>query len=97
MITAGHARALLTHPEPERALKAVLANGLSVRATEALAHQGPELTPRHRDPDMVKMQRELSGLLGLTVEISGTYDRGMVRVGYASRDQLEGVLTLLRG
>jgi ParB family chromosome partitioning protein len=36
-ITAGHARAILSAPEPEKLLKAVLANGLSVRDTEKLA------------------------------------------------------------
>lgn len=36
-ITAGHARAILSAPEPEKILKAVLAGGLSVRDTERLA------------------------------------------------------------
>jgi ParB family chromosome partitioning protein len=36
-VTAGHARALLSHPEPDQALDSVLARGLSVRETEALA------------------------------------------------------------
>jgi ParB family chromosome partitioning protein len=36
-ITAGHARAVLSAPEPEKLLKAVLAGGLSVRDTEKLA------------------------------------------------------------
>lgn len=96
-VTAGHARALLAHPAPEHALATVIANGLSVRATEALAsEQRSERTPRPRDPDMLAIERELSGLLGLRIEIAGSYGRGAVRILYASADQLEGVLLKLR-
>ena len=35
-ISAGHARALLTHPDPARATLAVISQGLNVRQTEAL-------------------------------------------------------------
>lgn len=97
-VTAGHARALLAHPAPEQALGLVVANGLSVRATEALASEQkkPDRAPRPRDPDMLSMQRELSGLLGLKIEIGGSYERGVVRIAYASSDQLEGILARLR-
>ena len=36
-LSAGHARALLTSPNPERLAEVVLKEGLSVRATEKLA------------------------------------------------------------
>jgi ParB family chromosome partitioning protein len=96
-VTAGHARALLAHPAPEQALATVIANGLSVRATEALASERrPDRTPRPRDPDLMAAERELAGLLGLRVEIAGSYGKGVVRIAYANPDQLEGVLTKLR-
>ncbi len=96
-VTAGHARALLTHPDPERALAAVIANGLSVRATEALAaERRAERTPRPRDPDLVALEHELSAALGLRIEIAGMVDRGTVRIAYGSAEQLEGVLQKLR-
>ncbi len=97
-LTAGHARALLAHPAPERALSTVLANGLSVRATEALAadQRLPDRSPRPRDQDMLAVEREISALLGLRIEIAGSQGRGVVRIAYASPDQLEGVLTRLR-
>ncbi len=37
LLSAGHARALLLHPQPEQAAASVIAKGLSVRQTEALA------------------------------------------------------------
>ena len=97
-ITAGHARALLAHPTPEQALDTVIANGLSVRATEALASKArpPDRTPRQRDPDIHAMERELAGHLGLKVEIAGSYERGVVRIAYVGTDQLEAILARLR-
>jgi ParB family transcriptional regulator, chromosome partitioning protein len=97
-VTAGHARALLAHPAPEQALGTVIANGLSVRATEALAsdQRRPNRIAPPRDPDMLAIERELSSLLGLRIEIAGSYGRGVVRIAYVNPDQLEGVLTRLR-
>lgn len=96
-VTAGHARALLSHPAPEHALAAVIANGLSVRATEALASERrPDRAPRPRDPDLVALEGEMSRLLGLRIEIAGSLERGVVRIGYTGADQLEGVLSKLR-
>lgn len=96
-VTAGHARALLVHPHPEHALAAVIANDLSVRATEALASEHrPDRSPRPRDPDLMALESEISRLLGLRIEIVGSVGRGAVRIGYTSADQLEGVLTKLR-
>jgi len=45
---------------------------------------------------MITLERELSELLGLRIEIAGSYGRGVVRIAYATPDQLEGVLTRLR-
>ena len=97
-ITAGHARALLAHPTPEQALDTVIANGLSVRATEALASKArpPDRIPRQRDPDIHAVERELAGHLGLKVEIAGSYERGVVRIAYVGTDQLEAILARLR-
>ncbi len=53
-VSAGHARALLAHRSPETALQQVLAAGLSVRQTEALAardaRQGADPGPRFATP-----------------------------------------------
>jgi len=96
-VTAGHARALLAHPAPEHALATVIAKGLSVRATEALASaQHLDRTPRPHDPDLMALESEMSRVLGLRIEIAGSVERGVVRIGYTSADQLEGLLSKLR-
>lgn len=100
-LTAGHARALLTHPEPERAALAVIARGLNVRQTEALASRYGKASgtarPRERDPDLEALERDLAERLGLRIQIShaGPSGAGTVRIEYRSLDQLDGLIALL--
>ncbi|GAN76000.1 chromosome partitioning nuclease protein ParB [Acidisphaera rubrifaciens HS-AP3] len=95
-LSAGHARALLTHPDPERAARTVIDRGLNVRQTEALAQRGTEpIAPRPRDPATEALARELTERLGLKVEISFDGARGSVRLHYRDLDQLDGILRLL--
>lgn len=100
VLTAGHARALLAHPEPAKAALAVIARGLSVRQTEALA-PGRSTRPTAaapgaaKDPETVALERELSERLGLRVEIAFDGKGGAVRIQYRSLDQLDGIVTLL--
>lgn len=84
-LSAGHARALLTSPDPVALAEQVVAKGLSVRQTEALANQQPGKTPKagkegsapkvakgnsaYRDADVEALERDLSNLLGLRVVI----------------------------
>ncbi|HET7880569.1 MAG TPA: ParB/RepB/Spo0J family partition protein, partial [Acetobacteraceae bacterium] len=85
-ITAGHARALLTHPMPESALRQVIDRQLSVRQTEALAaaRQPPgERTLaddllRGRGPDAAALETALSEQLGLTVKVTFNGRRGTI-------------------
>ena len=65
LLSAGHARALLTHPEPEKAANTVLAGNLTVRQTEALASRKAPLVPppqpsKPSDPDREALQQELT-------------------------------------
>ena len=101
-ISAGHARALLTHPDPARATLAVIAQGLNVRQTEALAaRQADEDRPsksreaQAKDPDVQSLERDLQEKLGLAVSIRPRGPGGIVQLTYKSPDQLEGLLALL--
>jgi ParB family transcriptional regulator, chromosome partitioning protein len=97
-VSAGHARALLAHPAPEAALGIVLARGLSVRQTEALAARKPrpEVAVREKDPNVAALERELAAGLGLRVEIATNGRGGTVRIHYEDLDQLDLLLTQLR-
>ncbi len=97
-ISAGHARALLAHPDPEAALAVVLLRRLSVRQAEALAaaKPRPEPTPKARDPNLKALEDELTSRLGLRVEISQDEIAGTVRIHYRDLDQLEFLVAQLR-
>ena len=101
-ISAGHARALLTHPDPARAALAVIAQGLNVRQTEALTARQSDgdglAKPREarvKDPDVLTLERDLQERLGVAVSISSKGDGGVLQFTYKHPDQLEGLLALL--
>jgi ParB family chromosome partitioning protein len=102
-LTAGHARALLAHPDPARAALQVIARGLNVRQTEALAADRPARDDgapattriRSKDAETQALEAELSGRLGLKVEIAFDGKGGTVRIHYRSLDQLDGLVALL--
>jgi ParB family chromosome partitioning protein len=102
-LSAGHARALVNHSDPEGAARAIISRGLSVRQTEALATQPQrESTASRRrdalkpnDPVVDSLARRVSECLGLRVEIAWDGRGGNVRVQYRDLEQLEGVCALL--
>lgn len=102
-LSPGHARALLAHPEPEKAALAVIARGLNVRQTEALASRKAEYTvagahaAKTKDPETQALERDLAARLGLKVDIVFDGKGGTIRLHYRSLDQLDGIVRLLNG
>jgi ParB family chromosome partitioning protein len=100
-LTAGHARALLAHPEPEKAALAVIAGNLTVRQTEALASRKPPppvpaaTMAREPDPDHAALEQELSEKLGLRVQLIHQGGAGHVRIHFRTLDQLDSLIQLL--
>ncbi len=104
-IEMGHARALLglADPAQSQAARQVVARGLSVRETERLVRRlksqdETKAPPRSRpDPDIRRLQDELSERLGAAVRIQpGSRGRGRLVIDYASLDQLDGILERIR-
>ncbi len=104
-IEMGHARALIGVDDAERIANEVVAKGLSVRATEALAKRAKQpgrveyksMPERGSDADIALLERQLSQLLGLKVAISHKRGAGTIGVDYASLDQLDMVCQRLSG
>jgi ParB family chromosome partitioning protein len=99
-LTPGHARALLAHPEPEKAALAVIARGLNVRQTEALSSRkaskdAETFAKPERDPETEALERDLAGKLGLKVEIGFDGKGGTLKITYRTLDQLDGLIALL--
>jgi ParB family chromosome partitioning protein len=95
-LSAGHARALVTAPDPVALAKRIIEEGLSVRQAEALA-QAPQRhnstqRPRsgvEKDPDTKALERLLSDITGLKVGISHRERGGEVKIAYRSLEQLD--------
>jgi ParB family transcriptional regulator, chromosome partitioning protein len=98
-ISAGHARALLTAADPEALAAEIVRRGLNVRATERLVQRRSEMPrPKRRvlDADTAALERELGASLGLRVTFEPKKRGGALTLHYASHDQLDRILDLLR-
>ena len=106
-LSAGHARALITSEDPSGLAKQVVAQGLSVRATEALAKRktdtdkGERAKPRagasEKDADTKALEDDLSAAIGLPVQIThkAGSEAGQLSIRYASLDQLDEICRIL--
>ncbi|MCU0837548.1 MAG: ParB/RepB/Spo0J family partition protein, partial [Rhodospirillales bacterium] len=109
LLTAGHARALLAAADPEVLARTVARRALNVRQTERLVAQsrgdGPAARSQRRrsapgalaakTADIAALERDLSGRLGLTVEIRHRAGAGSVVLHYRSLEQLDDILKRL--
>jgi ParB family chromosome partitioning protein len=108
-LSAGHARALLTAPDPEALAKTVTGRNLSVRETERMANEAkdvrkPPAKPAPAAPagktaakhaDLLALERDMTERLGLRVTIDGQGSSGTLAIAYKSIDQLDGILEKL--
>lgn len=99
LLSAGHARALLAHRDAVAAADIVIARGLNVRQTEALARQTQSpltaVSAPPRDNELVRLERELATRLGLKVKIDFNGKGGTLRLDYQSLDQFDALMRLL--
>ncbi|MBC7156291.1 MAG: ParB/RepB/Spo0J family partition protein [Rhodobacteraceae bacterium] len=100
-LSAGHARALITTGDPAALARQVVARGLSVRQTEALARK-PATAPRaaaprrHKDADTAALEGDLAAHLGVPVSIEHANDgSGRLSLRYRNLDELDGLCRLL--
>lgn len=105
-LSNGHARALISLPDPSAAAKRIIAEGLNVRQTEALAHeegvperapQKPRTTPGKaaKDADTVALEKRVSDALGLKVSVEHRDPGGVVQIKYRDLDQLDEIIKKL--
>ncbi|MDR3429845.1 ParB/RepB/Spo0J family partition protein [Silvimonas sp.] len=99
----GHARALLALPTLKQidTARTVALKGLSVRETEALVQrllqEVPAREEKKADPDITRLEEEVSSRLGSTVAIKhGKRGNGKLMIDYTSLDDLDRLLALLK-
>lgn len=108
MLSMGHARAIITAPDPEALAEETIRRGLSVRETERLARGAKPVVdgaspgraapaPKGGDADILALERQLSDMIGLRVQIADAGPGGAVTLHYASLDQLDMICQRLSG
>lgn len=106
-LTAGHARAIASAPDPTALARQVIDKGLSVRDAEALARRTPNAEgevrgraagsrpARTKDTDTQALEADLSSVLGLDVEIDHRGGTGALTIRYATLEQLDDLCNRL--
>ncbi len=102
-IEMGHARALLgvSGITQSKLAKETARRGLSVRETEQLVRKtlNPPKKPKRisKDPDIRKLETNLSEKLGASVNIRQTSSsKGRLEISYSSLDELDGILSRIQ-
>jgi ParB family chromosome partitioning protein len=105
-LSSGHARAILTAPDPRGLAQKAISEGLNVREVERLAQiakdekHGPRasvIASEAKSADTRALEQSLSNALGLEVTITDKNGAGEVKIGYKSLEQLDDVIRRLRG
>ena len=99
-VEMGHARALLSLDsyDQEKMARRVVAKGLSVRQTEALVRKmltggsTVEKKTHSSDPDLMRLERDLSDKVGAPVNITNNKGKGQLVIKYSNIDELQGIL-----
>lgn len=102
-LSAGHARALVSTPDPVVLAKTIAQKGMSVRDAEKLAQNhikaqqapAPAEVRESKDSDTIALERSLSDRLGLSVLINHKGGGGQLKINYKTLDQLEEICRLL--
>ena len=106
VLSAGHARALLVLSDPEdqdKLASRIVAEGLSVRATEEIVAVGiPENSTRSRTPrrnltapGLAELAERLSDKLDTRVRVQAGSQRGKVIIEFATLDDLRRIVDLI--
>lgn len=107
-LSAGHARALITAPNPAALADQIVAEGLNVRQAEALARRAAD-GPKGRTPaaasagsegsaDVAALEQDLADALGLKVQLADRGCKGELTISYGTLEQLDDLCRrLMRG
>ncbi|MDO8445321.1 MAG: ParB/RepB/Spo0J family partition protein [Deltaproteobacteria bacterium] len=104
VVSTGHAKAILGLETPQRQIEAhavVVKKGLSVRETESLvkriAKGQPVKKVQKASADIDRLQEGLMRSLCTKVRIAGSGRKGKIVIEYYSSDELDRLVSILRG
>ena len=101
-LTAGHARALITMEDAEKAARKIVDEGLSVREAEQLARSATSKSPIKRraltkDADTRSLEADLAASLGAKVSINQKpgKENGTLSITFKNLEELDGICKIL--
>jgi len=106
-LSLGHAKAIISMPDPIETAEMIMDQGLSVRATENYVKRykdgaphilgGALRTPEAKDPNIKALEQRLTDILGLKVDLRHKGPGGALKIKYKTGAQLDEVVKRLRG
>lgn len=107
-LSPGHARNLVNNPNAEHMAHQIIAEGMNVRATEALRQQKKNpmtknvvpikanlIEPSAMSEDIAALAKRLQDILHMKVKISASATGGSVTISFYSYDQLDDLIQRL--
>ncbi len=98
-LSAGHARTLIGLPDAEERAREIVEGALNVRQAEqrSKAKKPTSHKPVVEDPNIKELERSLSNLLGLKVQVLDKPEKGgEVRISYKTLEQLDALIHRLK-
>jgi len=101
-ISTGHARAIISAPDPLALADEIAEKSLNVRQAEdwvrRLKKQSDSASTKklYKDPDTQAAEEKLADALGLRVDLNHKGPGGSLKVSYRTHEQLERLLKLLQ-
>jgi len=96
LLSTGHARALLNCEAPVDVAKQIIKKGLNVRQTESLVKtagvKARSKAKKEKDTDTLALERDLTDLLGVKVDIKTGSTGGALTLHYGTLEQLDDLL-----
>lgn len=104
LLTAGHARALITVEDDKIRMEIcdkIIRENLSVRETEKLVASIGKINrkkpaQKEKNPDIVRVEEELKEVLGTKVSITQTGKKGKIEIQCYSREDMNRLIDLLK-
>ncbi len=103
LISAGHARAILSVPQADiiSFTKEIVKKGLNVRQAEKLSKtfgakvRKQETPKKEKDSDIVELEQEISKILGMKINILSKETGGILSIHYNNLEQLDQIIKSL--
>ena len=96
-LSAGHARLLLNHKNPDDLIKIIKKYNLNVRETENILknNKNPKTNKKVKDAEVINLERKIQKRLNLTTKINLSDKENSIVIKFNNMDEFDYLVTLL--